>query len=196
MDYTDDINSAYDDIGEFGADVVIKNELGTLSKKTDTITFPRAFLTNAITSSATSIVINAATGSSPSVGIIQIGDEKILYETKTGQTLSTITRGYDGTTAASAATGATISFLYEAAKTKAIELKLLNTEYLYGDRWKVSHEVLVGKKMLLISAKNVNITFDESSFIDWNNYYTYTIEMNAPIAPSGDAIIYKTVIKK
>lgn len=60
-----------------------------------------------ISASATSLVLTSG-ASFPTSGIILIGTEKILYTGKSTNTLTGLTRGYDGTTAASHLTGANV----------------------------------------------------------------------------------------
>ena len=63
-----------------------------------------------ITDSATTIGL-ADTSSFPSKGTVLIGSEKIRYGTNTSNTLGSITRGDDGTTAASSSSGAAATFV-------------------------------------------------------------------------------------
>ena len=63
-----------------------------------------------ITDSATTIALSN-TSSFPSKGTVLIGSEKIRYGTNTSNTLGSITRGDDGTTAASSSSGAAATFV-------------------------------------------------------------------------------------
>ena len=76
--------------------------------QTDTLSnpFKTAFstLNGSITASSTSITLTSAS-SFPAKGLIQIGTEQIYYTSVAGNVLSGLTRGYNGTTAASHTTG-------------------------------------------------------------------------------------------
>jgi len=62
------------------------------------------------TASDTTITV-ASTSGFPSKGTILIGSEKIRYGTISGNTFGTLTRGDDGTTAASSSSGASVTFV-------------------------------------------------------------------------------------
>jgi hypothetical protein len=79
--------------------------------QTDTLTNPfttaYSTLNGTITSAATSLTLTSAS-SFPVNGVIKIDSEQIFYETISGNVLSGLTRGYNGTTAASHTTGASV----------------------------------------------------------------------------------------
>ena len=64
-------------------------------------------LNGAITATATSLTLTSGT-SFPAAGIIQIGTEQIVYTSKATNVLSGLTRGYNGTTAASHINGSNV----------------------------------------------------------------------------------------
>jgi len=68
-------------------------------------------LNGAITATSTSIVLTS-TSNLPITGIILIDSEQIAYSTFSGTTLSSLTRGYNGTTAASHSNGASVASAY------------------------------------------------------------------------------------
>lgn len=79
--------------------------------QTDVLTNPfttaYSTLNGTITSTATSLTLTSAS-SFPVNGVIKIDSEQIFYETISGNVLSGLTRGYNGTTAASHTTGAAV----------------------------------------------------------------------------------------
>jgi hypothetical protein len=79
--------------------------------QTDVLTNPfttaYSTLNGTINSTATSLTLTSAS-SFPVNGVIKIDSEQIFYETIAGNVLSGLTRGYNGTTAASHTTGAAV----------------------------------------------------------------------------------------
>lgn len=74
---------------------------------------PRQTLNGGITSGVTAIIVTDATGwpAGPSSAVIDRGlsnEEKVLYASRSGNTLNSVTRGYDGTVAAAHSSGAYI----------------------------------------------------------------------------------------
>ena len=63
-----------------------------------------------LTASSTTIPV-ADASNLPSKGTVKIGSENIRYGSKAGNTLGTLTRGDDGTTAASSSSGDTVTFV-------------------------------------------------------------------------------------
>ena len=63
-----------------------------------------------LTASSTTIPVADAT-TLPSKGTVKIGSENIRYGSKAGNTLGNLTRGDDGTTAASSSSGASVTFV-------------------------------------------------------------------------------------
>ena len=66
-------------------------------------------LTSSITSSSTSIVLTDGSSFSASNGTVSIDAELIFYTTRTTNTLSGLTRGYNGSRAAAHTSGATVT---------------------------------------------------------------------------------------
>lgn len=66
-------------------------------------------LNGALTSSSTSIVLNDAS-EFPNRGCVKIDDEKIYFESKSGNTLSVLTRGVEDTVAASHSDASTVTW--------------------------------------------------------------------------------------
>jgi len=77
------------------------------------VTFAAPYTTLAadITAASSSLQLASATNF-PDTGVILIGTEKIAYASKSSTTLSGLTRGYDGTTAASHSTGDPVGSYY------------------------------------------------------------------------------------
>ena len=67
--------------------------------------------TGANLTAASTIIAGASTTGFPSKGTIKIGSENIRYGTNVGNVFGELTRGDDGTTAASSSSGATITFV-------------------------------------------------------------------------------------
>jgi len=70
-----------------------------------------ATTTNANFSDSATVITVADSSSFPDKGTILIGSEKIRYGTNIGNTFGSITRGDDGTTAASSSSGASVTFV-------------------------------------------------------------------------------------
>lgn len=73
--------------------------VSTVVHAANIITTSYSTLNGGITATATLLVLNASASFPPS-GVINIGSEKIYYASNTSNTLSVLTRGYGGTTAA------------------------------------------------------------------------------------------------
>ena len=67
--------------------------------------------TTANLAAASTTIAGSNTSTFPSKGTILIGSEKIRYGTNVGNVFGELTRGEDGTTAASSSSGATITFV-------------------------------------------------------------------------------------
>jgi len=97
--------------------------VGTYERKTFVGGAPATTVSGALTDSATSLTIAAATGwpsadTNPFVAVIDRGtasEEKILVGARTGTSLSSITRGYDDTSAAAHDDGAAIEHVLDAS---------------------------------------------------------------------------------
>lgn len=96
---------------------------GSYERKTFAGGAPAATVSGALTDSATSLTLSAATGwpsadTNPFVAVIDRGtasEEKILVGARTGNACSSITRGYDDTTALAHDDGATIEHVLDAS---------------------------------------------------------------------------------
>lgn len=93
--YLDDATGAYYDITPLRKTVTLANPF----------TAAYSTLSAGITASDTSLTVASGTNFA-SKGVVLIGTEKIAYTSKSTNTLSGLTRGYDGTTAASHSLGA------------------------------------------------------------------------------------------
>ena len=134
--------------------------------QTDTLTnpFSTAFstLNGAITSSSTSITLTSGT-SFPASGLIQIDSEQIYYTTLTGNVLSGLTRGYNGTTAASHSNGANVG---------CATITVLDSSYnpssgdyiLMGGAYTVGGITVLGEYLVASNPTLTTYTFNASTF--------------------------------
>lgn len=137
----------------------------------------RTSLSSAISDTDTSLDVGDATGYPSTPFAIEIGDEVIRVDAKSGTTFSSLQRGYDGTTATSHASGSAVQHagisedfeeIWErviAARKTSDQTKASGTTTIADDDLSIT---LPGSISGLIDAKLI-VSYDESGFKwDWS----------------------------
>lgn len=189
MSYNSDRKSAYEDIKDAGAAIVLrKNVRGVFTAATETFGGTTASLSASISTTVTTLTLKSASATFATKGVIQIGTEKLLYTSIVGSILSAITRGYDGTTAASHATNAVTTLTQKASSTYGVLTKS-SMHLIDGTLVKRSEKCIIVPAFELEFAPDQGIEIEVGG-VDW------LVKDTEPLEPDNTAIIYKAYVDK
>lgn len=186
--YDTTINSTWETANRKGGVIdVIREVTASYDAEDDIYTYVQGDLSAGISASiATLNLINIANGVFTSTGVIKLNDEFIKYAAASGGTLSELTRGYKGSTAAIHALSDTAEMRYGYYDSRVIFSKYRKKEI-------DGHTIQQGDKKLQIPGKNaklsgdaglVFIAIDTKSLIVFGNEVYRVMDVET-VAPDG-----------